>query len=261
MARTRPSRTRRRSPPRARRPAGTRRRAGRWRGPAAAATCDSNIRSAMKRRTAGFPENQAGSGGIVKRTSSVSRSSSASTSAASHAATKRSTSARTPAVPQRGELVGLADRRDALADRRPRPLQRAVGRGDGGLEHLRGLRGRELEHVAQQQDGALVGRQVLERGDERQLDAVADRVGVLRQRLQPHRAGHISPRSLGSSSGATRSGVVIRRSRWRRHALVVTRYSQVRSAERPWKRSRPRQASSRASCSASSASCGDPSIR
>ena len=38
---------------------------------------------------------------------------------------------------------------------------------------LGGLLGGEAEHLAQDQHGALVGRQVLERGDERQLDALA----------------------------------------------------------------------------------------
>ena len=46
-----------------------------------------------------------------------------------------------------------------------------------------------------------------------------------------------------------------------RQRLVATRYSQVRTDDRPSKPARPRQAASMVSCSASSASCAEPSIR
>ena len=46
-----------------------------------------------------------------------------------------------------------------------------------------------------------------------------------------------------------------------RQQLVATRYSQVRTDERPSNWARPRQAASRVSCSASSASWADPRIR
>ena len=46
-----------------------------------------------------------------------------------------------------------------------------------------------------------------------------------------------------------------------RHTLVAIRYSHERSPDRPSKRSKPRQARSSVSCTASSASNADPSIR
>jgi hypothetical protein len=46
-----------------------------------------------------------------------------------------------------------------------------------------------------------------------------------------------------------------------RQALVATRYSQVRGLDRPWKHSRERQARRKTSCTCSSASSKDPSIR
>jgi hypothetical protein len=48
---------------------------------------------------------------------------------------------------------------------------------------------------------------------------------------------------------------------WSRHTFVAIRYSQERSAERPSKSARPRQARTIVSCTASSASKADPSIR
>jgi hypothetical protein len=58
--------------------------------------------------------------------------------------------------------------------------------------------------------------------------------------------------------GSTRLGL---RATALRHALVAILYSQERSELRPWKRGRPRQARSSASCSASSASWTEPIIR
>ena len=55
-------------------------------------------------------------------------------------------------------------------------LERAVHRRDGGVERLRHLVRREAEHLAQDQHRALVRGQVLERRDERQLDALAQLV-------------------------------------------------------------------------------------
>jgi hypothetical protein len=51
-------------------------------------------------------------------------------------------------------------------------LERAVGRGHGRVQELGGLGRREGEHVAQQQSGALGGREPLHRGDERRRDTV-----------------------------------------------------------------------------------------
>src|SRR4029453_11675686 len=69
----------------------------------------------------------------------------------------------------------------ALTDRLAGALQGTVHRGDGRLERLGDLAGREAEHVALEQDGALVGRQMLERRDERQLHALALLVASLRR--------------------------------------------------------------------------------
>jgi hypothetical protein len=46
-----------------------------------------------------------------------------------------------------------------------------------------------------------------------------------------------------------------------KHTLLAIRYSQDRSAERPSNRSKPRQARTNVSCTASSASNPEPSIR
>ena len=63
-----------------------------------------------------------------------------------------------------------AVRRQVLLHRRPRSLQRAVGRGDAGVEDRRRLGRRLPEHVAQDQRRPLPRRQDLHRGQERQLD-------------------------------------------------------------------------------------------
>ena len=97
-----------------------------------------------------------------------------------------------------GGLLALLG--NALLDRRPRALQRAVHRGDRRLERLGDLLRREAEHLAQDQHGALGGRQVLERGDEGQLhalaalvaggrsgEAVLDAQDLVRIGLDPHR--------------------------------------------------------------------------
>ena len=51
-------------------------------------------------------------------------------------------------------------------------LQAAIHRGDAAVENLGHLGGGELEHLAQDQDRALDGRQVLQRRHEGQLDAL-----------------------------------------------------------------------------------------
>ena len=58
-------------------------------------------------------------------------------------------------------------------ERRARPLQRAVDRGDARVEELGHLARLPAQHLAQDQHGALPRRQVLERGDERQPDRLA----------------------------------------------------------------------------------------
>ena len=67
-----------------------------------------------------------------------------------------------------------------------------------------------------------------------------------------------------SRRGGPWSGESIRRGRGaisRRQALVLTRYNHARSELRPSNPATPRQAPSNDSCSASSASCIEPSIR
>ena len=76
--------------------------------------------------------------------------------------------------------VGLVERRRgrcgadvAGLERRARPLQRAVDRGDARLEQLGDLGRLPAQHLAQDQHGALARRQVLQRGDEREPDRLA----------------------------------------------------------------------------------------
>src|SRR5690606_12859856 len=63
-------------------------------------------------------------------------------------------------------------------------LQGAIHRLHAGLEGAGGFVGGEAEHVAQEQDGALVRRQMLERSNEGELDALVGRVARLWRRLE-----------------------------------------------------------------------------
>ena len=105
-------------------------------------------------------------------------------------------------VAERAQGRLLAALGEQVVDRLVRALQRAGDGGRGGVERLRDLGGREAEHVAQDQRRALARGQVLERRDERQLDALALLVPSLRpdppvrdprhpvgQRLEPDRLG------------------------------------------------------------------------
>jgi hypothetical protein len=82
-------------------------------------------------------------------------------------------------VAQRAERLLLALLRQLLVHRLPGPLQRAVHGGDARVERLRRLLRREAEHLAQDERRALVRGEVLERGDERQLHALAQLVAGL----------------------------------------------------------------------------------
>jgi len=75
----------------------------------------------------------------------------------------------------RGRGSGLAQAPGCLVDLQggPCPLQRAVHRCLAGSKDARSLRGGKAKHVAQQQHGALPGRQQLDDGQEGQLDALA----------------------------------------------------------------------------------------
>ena len=92
-----------------------------------------------------------------------------------------------------GPLLPLAGRCSRM--RRAGPLQRAVDRGDAGLEQGGGLLGRPAEHVAQDQRGALARRQELDRGEEGELDRLA---------RDDHRVRLVAPSAATSSS--SRSG-------------------------------------------------------
>ena len=98
------------------------------------------------------------------------------------------------AVEQRGvDLARVRLGGVGLAQRRAGALQRAVDRRDGGLEQLGDLGRAPVEHLAEDQHGALLRRQVLQRGDEREPDRVAlDRdLGRVGDRLDP---GHLGKR-------------------------------------------------------------------
>lgn len=78
---------------------------------------------------------------------------------------------------------------------RSRPLQGAVHRCDARLEQLRHLGRLPAQHLAEDEDGALAGRQVLERGDERELDRLAG-LGDVGRIGSP--SGTTSPSGTGS---------------------------------------------------------------
>jgi hypothetical protein len=119
-------------------------------------------------------------------------------------------------VSQRAEGGLLAARRHPLLDPPPRPLQRAVHRGDRGLQRPRGLLGREAEHVAEQEHGALRSREVLQGRDERELDGLTLLVaslgggvsvlqpdGLVRVGLHPDRLSERFPRFVAGVGGMT----------------------------------------------------------
>jgi hypothetical protein len=126
-----------------------------------------------------------------------------------------------------------------MVDSLPGALQRAVHRGRRGVQDLRDLRGGELQHLTQDQHGALSTGQVLQCGDEGQLHALPSQVarrgiGVARFALlhlfgpgfEPYRSGH----GLTEVVGAPQRRSVVngehppgRRAISRRQAFVVMR--------------------------------------
>ena len=66
------------------------------------------------------------------------------------------------------------------SSRRARPLESAVDRCLARVEQLRHLAGLPAQRVAEDQHGALLRRQVLQRGDERQLERLLRRGGLRR---------------------------------------------------------------------------------
>ena len=148
----------------------------------------------------------------------------------------------------------LALRGQPLVDRPARALQRAVHRRDRQLEQRGGLGGGEPEHLAQDQHRALARRQMLERRDERELEALPQLVAGLRSsgpvghaelpigiRLDPHRLGE---RPAGS---------LARVRRWER------RPAGARASAGAWRR--PRTRSSRSGRASFAASCGPRTAR
>jgi hypothetical protein len=107
----------------------------------------------------------------------------------------------------RGRSVGVEVDR---LERGPRALERAVDRGDAGVEQLGHLGGLPAEHLAQDQHRALPRRQVLERGYERQADRVArggELGGVAVTRQHPGVGHGEDPCAVGEPGGQRRVGV------------------------------------------------------
>jgi hypothetical protein len=81
--------------------------------------------------------------------------------------------------PRKGRALEAA-RPEALAERSPRPLERALDRRLGAVEHLRHLGGAKAEHVAEHERRALARRQVLQRRHECERDRLPRLVACLR---------------------------------------------------------------------------------
>ena len=171
---------------------------------------------------------------------------------------------RVPAATSADRVVPRSERRLLLVGQQPAeglagPLQRAVDRRDRGLQQVGDLAGREPEHLAQQQDGALQRRQVLQRGDERELHALPRQDAGLRASGPPSsptcRRVRLEPRRLGRRVQVGRQLPAAPASRsasgtgsWR--SCTATGRIEPRSSNR----SRPRHARTSDSCTASSAS-------
>ena len=225
-----------------------------------------------ERATVWRPANQVSTGGISSATSSASSYASALASAFSMAVAKRSSSARASgsAGSASSSSAGSAWASWARARR-----SAAVHRGGRRAQQIRHLGGRPLQHVPQDQHRALPGGQVLHRRDEGQPDARPRHgrrgrvLGAPGQRASgtaaatappaPPPAGPPGPRPAPPSPDG--SGRRPRRSIAVRHTLVAIRYSQVRTDARPSNPSKDRHARRYVSCTRSSASSAEPSIR
>jgi hypothetical protein len=109
-----------------------------------------------------------------------------------------------------------------------RALQGTVDRDWGGVERFGRLARREAEHVAEDEDRALSGGQVLEGGDERELDGLALLVagGGRRQVREDHVGERLDPNRLDERLG--------NRSVWVGRRAVVDWKDSLRSApDRP----------------------------
>ena len=94
-------------------------------------------------------------------------------SPSSSAAAYPATSSRRRPVVERAERLLLGARRDPFDDELTRSLQGAVDRRGRRLHHGGDLGGREAEHVEQEECCSLIAGQVLQGGDEGQLDSFA----------------------------------------------------------------------------------------
>src|SRR5262249_59101822 len=95
-----------------------------------------------------------------------------------------------------GQRLLLALVRQLLLDGRPGTLEGAVDRRDARVESVGGLLGGEAEHLAEDQDGALVRRQQLQGRDEGELDRLPLLVSRVRRGvavLQAERVGRVGP--------------------------------------------------------------------
>ncbi len=207
-------------------------------------------RIARNAATSARPRNHTGSGGIASDASSVSIATTASTSHRSQASTYALDDRAQRRVAERPQRRLLAAVETALGERSVRPLERAVDRRGRRLERRRHLGAGQAEHVAQDQHRALAHRQLLERGDERELDALALLVAGLGRRepiLEAHLAVgvRIDPHRLDERP----AGTVVRVAGGRRSRSGALASAGARS---------PSGRRSSRSCRAMSAASSDP---
>ena len=168
---------------------------------------------------------------------------------------------------ERLERLGLRARREPFLDDRARPLQRRVHRRPRGVHGVGDLLRREPEHVEHEQRRALVGRQVLDRRDERQLHRLGARrllVREVRERLEPQQ---LVVGTLVGRGRLGRGGDI----HGQDPSLLAVELVQARVRRDPVQPRAQRRATLEAlapaparrltSCSTSSASCAEPSIR
>src|SRR5215207_1576499 len=178
---------------------------------------------------------------------------------------------RTGRVAERAQSGLLALLRKPPIDGPPGTVERAVDRGDGGVQLLGDLARREADHVAEDQNRALSRREMLQCSDEGELQGLSLFIAGLGRRvarlqpdllvgigLVPDRFGEWGARIIAGLGGGPRSigsDRLGRRASAYRQTLVALLYSQGLSTRRPPKRGNARHALSSVSCSASSESC------